>query len=327
MNFRDKKVLITGGLGFLGSNLALRLVELGTKVTLVDNLLPRQGGNLFNIEPIQEKVAVNISDIRNQLSMNHLVKDQDFIFHLAGQVNHVDSMRNPLNDLSINVEGTLSVLEACRQFNPTVKILFSGTRGQYGSTVCLPVGEEHPMHPKGVYALTNLCAENLMMVYHDVHHIRSICFRITNTYGPRHQMAHDEYGVVNWFIRKAIDGDTIPVFGDGRILRDYLCVEDCVEAFIQAMFCEKAYGQVFNVGTGVPINFIELAEKIKMVASCGKVEFTEFTKERKEVEPGDYYADISKIKKIVGWQPKISFEQGLKETVEYYRKYKKYYWE
>src|SRR3989338_2676852 len=323
---KEKKVLITGGLGFLGSNLALRLVEMGAQVTLVDNLLPHQGGNLFNIEPIQTKVDVNISDIRNQLSMNHLVKDQEFIFHLAGQVNHIDSMRNPFNDLSINVEGTLSVLEACRHFNPTVKILFSGTRGQYGSTVRLPVSEEHPMHPKGVYALTNLCAENLMRVYHEAHHISSICFRITNTYGPRHQMAHDEYGVVNWFIRKAMDDEVIPVFGDGRILRDYLFIDDCVEAFIQAMFCEKAYGQVFNIGTGVPMNFMDLAEKIKRIANSGKVKFTEFTKERKEVEPGDYYADISKMKSIVGWKAKISLEEGLATTIAYYKQYKKQYW-
>jgi UDP-glucose 4-epimerase len=324
--FRDKDVLITGGLGFIGSNLAIELVRLGAKVTIVDNMLPRQGGNLFNINDIVDKVTVNISDVRNELSMNHLVKGKDCIFHLAGQVNHVDSMRNPLQDLDINCRGTLVLLESLRQFNRDTKIIFAGTRGEYGSSVKLPVDEDHPTNPKGIYAVTNLTAEKMVLVYDDIYKIKGACLRITNSYGPRHQMEHDEYGVFNWFIRKAMDDEEIPVFGDGRILRDFLYVDDLVECFLKVAMTDGAYGEVFNIGTGIPVSFYGLAQKIVEITGTGKSKFTEFTQERKEVEPGDYYADISKIKNITGWEPHISLDDGIGKTVEYYRKYKKEYW-
>jgi len=325
--FQGKRVLVTGGLGFIGSNLSIRLVEMGARVTIVDNMMPRLGGNLFNVKEILDQIQINFSDVRDEHSMDYLVKDQDFIFHLAGQVNHVDSIRNPIQDLDINCRGTLVLLESCRKYNREVKVIFSGTRGEYGASVKLPVGEDHPTNPKGIYAVTNLSAEKMVLVYDDVHKISGTCLRITNTYGPRHQMAHDEYGVFNWFIRKAIDDEVIPVFGDGHILRDFLYVDDLVDCFLQVAACPTAFGEVFNVGTGVPISFIDLAKKIVEVAGSGKVAFTEFTKERKEVEPGDYYTDISKIKRIVGWVPRTDLEQGLRKTIEYYRRHKKEYWE
>lgn len=326
MSYKSKKILITGGLGFVGSNLAIALVKRGADVTIIDSMLPRQGGNLFNIKPIKSRVRVGFSDIRDARAMCNLVRAKDYIFHLAGQVNHVDSIRNPLQDLSINAEGTLVVLEACRKFNPQAKIIFSGTRGQYGVSARLPVDEEHPMNPKGVYAITNLCAENLVMVYNHVHKIKAIALRITNTYGPRHQMMHDEYGVFNWFIRKAIDDDEIHIFGDGRILRDFLYVDDLIDALLLAGLTSKAYGQVFNVGSGKPINFIDLAKKIIKIAKSGSIKFTKFTKERKALEPGDYYADITKIKRVVGWKPKVNLDTGIKKTIDYYRKHRSHYW-
>jgi UDP-glucose 4-epimerase len=324
--FKGKQVLITGGLGFVGSNLAIRFVELGAAVTLVDNMIPRQGGNLFNIASVAAQVHINFSDVRDQLSMDHLVQGQDYIFHLAGQVNHVDSVRNPIQDLDINCRGTLVLLEACRKFNKDVKIIFSGTRGEYGASVHLPVDENHPTNPKGIYAVTNLTAEKMILVYQDIHKIRGVCLRITNTYGERHQMQHDEFGVLNWFIRKALDNETIPVFGDGRILRDFLYVDDLVDCFLMVAASPQAYGEVFNVGTGIPINFIDLGKKIVAIAGSGRVAFTEFTAERKEVEPGDYYTDISKIKRIVGWAPKTDLDEGIKKTIGFYKKYKKQYW-
>ena len=325
--FQGKRVLVTGGLGFIGSNLSVRLVELGARVTIVDNMMPRLGGNLFNVKEITDHIQINFSDVRDEHSMDYLVKNQDLIFHLAGQVNHVDSIRNPIQDLDINCRGTLVLLESCRKYNREVKVLFSGTRGEYGASVKLPVGEDHPTNPKGIYAVTNLSAEKMVLVYDDVHKISGTCLRITNTYGPRHQMAHDEYGVLNWFIRKAIDDELIPVFGDGHILRDFLYVDDLVECFLRVAICPSAYGEVFNVGTGIRISFIDLAKKIVEVAGSGKVAFTEFTKERKEVEPGDYYTDVSKVRKVVGWTPKTDLKEGIKKTIEFYRKYKKEYWE
>jgi UDP-glucose 4-epimerase len=235
-------------------------------------------------------------------------------------------MRNPLQDLDINCFGTLVLLESLRQFNREAKIIFAGTRGEYGSSVKLPVDEDHPTNPKGIYAVTNLTAEKMVLVYDDIYKIKGACLRITNSFGPRHQMQHDEYGVFNWFIRKAMDNEEIPVFGDGRILRDFLYVEDLVDCFLSVAMTDGAYGEVFNIGTGVPVSFYELAEKIVAITGTGKTKFTEFTQERKEVEPGDYYADISKIKKVTGWKPHTSLEDGIAKTVAYYRKYKKEYW-
>lgn len=325
--YKDKEVLITGGLGFIGSNLAHALVALGARVTIVDNMLPRQGGNLFNIREIEDRVGVNISDVRNQLSMNHLVKGKDYIFHLAGQVNHVDSMKNPLQDLDINCTGTLVLLEALKAHNRSARLVFAGTRGEYGSSVKLPVDEDHPTNPKGIYAVTNLTAEKMILVYDDIHGIRGACLRITNTYGPRHQMEHDEYGVFNWFIRKALDDAVIPVFGDGTILRDFLYVDDLVECMLVLALTEAAYGEVFNVGSGIPVSFFELARTIVDVVGTGRVDFAEFTRERKEVEPGDYYADISKIKRVTGWAPRTALSDGVGKTADFYRIHKKEYWD
>lgn len=324
--FNNKEILVTGGLGFIGSNLCIELVKQGAHVTIIDNILPRQGGNIFNIRDIAEKVTVNISDVRNQLSMNQLVKGKDYIFHLAGQVNHVDSMKNPLQDLEINCQGTLVLLEALRHYNPGARVIFAGTRGEYGSSVTLPVDEDHPTNPKGIYAVTNLAAEKLVLVYDDVFKIKGICLRITNTYGPRHQMAHDEYGVFNWFIRKAMDNEEIPVMGDGKILRDFLYVDDLVHSMLMVASTEGAYGKVFNVGTGVPVSFFELAEKIVAIAGSGTTRFTDFTRERKEVEPGDYYADITRIRKITGWEPVVPLDEGIARTIDFYRQFRKEYW-
>ena len=326
LNFRSKKVLVTGGLGFVGSSLSIRLANAGAEVLIVDNMLPRQGGNLFNIEPVKDKVKVNISDIRNPTSMNHLVKGMDYIFHIAGQVNHVDSVKDPLNDLSINVEGTLVLMEALRMNNTEAKVIFTGTRGEYGSSLTLPVAENHAINPIGIYAITNFAAERIVLTYHNLHHIKSVCLRITNTFGPRHQMAHDEYGVFNWFIRKAMDNEVIPIFGDGRILRDYLYIDDLTESMLSVAGSEKVYGEVYNIGSGVPLSFVDLAKKIISIAGTGKVDYTEFTSERKALEPGDYYADISKIKAAIGWKPEISIDDGIKRTIEYYKKYRSHYW-
>ncbi len=325
-DLKNKKILITGGMGFVGSNLSIKLASLGAEVLIVDNMLPRQGGNLFNIEPVKDKVKVNISDIRNPTSMNHLVKGMDYIYHIAGQVNHVDSVKDPLNDLSINVEGTLVLMEALRLNNPDAKVIFTGTRGEYGSSLTLPVAENHAINPIGIYAITNFAAERIVLTYHNLHHIKSLCLRITNTFGPRHQMAHDEYGVFNWFIRKAMDNETIHLFGDGRILRDYLYIDDLIDSLITVALSENAYGEVYNVGTGVPLSFLELANKIVAISASGKIDYTEFTTERKALEPGDYYADITKIKNTIGWEPKIPLDEGIKKTIDYYKSFKKYYW-
>jgi UDP-glucose 4-epimerase len=324
--FNDTNCLVTGGLGFIGSNLALRLVELGANVTLVDAMIPEYGGNLFNIEPIKDQVTVNFGDICDSHAMNWLVCEQDYVFHLAGQVSHVMSLSNPFPDIEFNIKGTAVIMEALRRFNPRAKLVFTGTRGQYGPVVKLPVDEEAPTNPKGLYEISNLTAESIIKVYNDVHDIRSVLLRLTNVYGPRAQMKHSQYGVANWFVRLAIDGQTIPVFGDGNILRDFLYVEDCVEALLMSAVCDEAIGEILNVGVDKPTSFVELTEAIIRVAGSGRWEFAPFTPERKAQEPGDFYSDISRIRRVVGWMPTTSLEEGLRRTIDYYRCNKAHYW-
>ncbi len=325
--FRDKKVLITGGLGFIGSNLAIKLVNLGAKVTLLDAMIPDYGGNLFNIEPIKDKATVNFSDIRDENSINYLARGKDYIFHLAGQVSHVLSLSNPFLDIDINIRGTAILMEACRKYNPRVRIVYTGTRGQYGSVAKLPVDENTLTNPKGIYEISNLTAEKIMKVYNDNFGIRCVLLRLTNTYGPRFQMKNNHYGVVNWFIRLAMDGNTISVFGDGQLKRDFLYVDDCVDALLMSAVNENLYGEIFNVGVDKPTTFIELAKLIIKIAGKGKWKFAPFSPERKALEPGDFYSDITKIKEAIGWYPKISLEDGLKATVDYYKRYKHCYWD
>jgi len=326
-NFKSKKVLITGGLGFIGSNLAIRLVNLGAEVTLMDAMIPEYGANSFNIEPIKDYVHINYSNVCDEHSMNHLVKDKDYIFHLAGQVSHIMSMTNPFPDIEMNIKGTAVLMEACKKYNRDAVIVRSGTRGQYGTVVKLPVTEDAPTNPKGIYEISNLTAEKIIKVYHDNFGIRSVLLRLTNIYGQRAQMKTHHYGVVNWFIRQAVDGGTINVFGDGQIKRDFLHVDDCVDALLISAANETAYGQIFNVGVDKPTTFIELVKTIVDISKSGKWEFAPFSPERAAQEPGDFYSDITKIKKYIGWYPKISLRDGLKTTIEYYRKSKKYYWD
>ncbi len=325
-DFCGARVLITGGLGFIGSNLAIRLVEQGAQVTLVDAMIPEYGGNLFNIEPVRDRVIINFGDICDRLAMDWLVRDKDYVFHLAGQVSHVMSLTDPFPDIEYNIKGTTVVMEAIRRHAPRAKVVFAGTRGQYGPAVQLPVSEDAPTNPKGIYEISNLTAEKIIQVYHDIHGVHSVLLRLTNIYGPRAQMKHSQYGVANWFVRLALDGETIKLFGDGRIRRDFLYVDDCVDALLRCAACEDAGGQIFNVGIDQPADFRELVETLIEVAGTGQWTFAPFTPERKAQEPGDFYSDISKIRRIVGWTPNTTLREGLRETVNYYRAHREHYW-
>ncbi len=327
LRLRGARALITGGMGFTGSNLAISLVNAGSDVTIVDAMIPGYGGNLFNIAPIGSRVTVNFSDVRDVNVMNHLVRGQDFVFHLAGQVDHILSMSDPFPDIDINIKGTAVMMEALRRHNPSAKLIYTGTRGQYGAAVSLPVNEEAATNPKGIYEISNLTAEKIIQVYNDAHGIDAVLLRLTNIYGPRAQMRHPRYGVVNWFVRQAIDGATIKVFGDGKIRRDFLFIDDAVEAILMSAVSPAAVGEVLNVGIDKPTDFIELADTLIEVAGSGRWEFSPFTPERKAQEPGDFYSDISKIRRLVGWQPRTALRDGLRQTVEFYRAHKAHYWD
>jgi UDP-glucose 4-epimerase len=324
--FSRSKVLITGGLGFIGSNLAIRLVQSGAAVTLVDAMIPEYGGNLFNVEPIKDRVTINFGDICDAHAMDWLVRDMDYVFHLAGQVSHIMSMTNPYPDIEYNINGTVVLMEALRRFNNKARVVFTGTRGQYGPAVHLPVREDAPTNPKGIYELSNLTAENIIQVYNNIHGIHSVLLRLTNIYGPRAQMKHSHYGVANWFVRVALDDGTIKVFGDGQIKRDMLYVDDCVDAMLLCATNDAARGEVLNVGLDQPTTFLDLAKELIAVSGTGRWEFAPFTPERKAQEPGDFYSDISKIRRIVGWEPRTTLREGLRETIDYYRAHKQHYW-
>lgn len=317
--------MITGGLGFIGSNLAHRLVELGSTVVLVDALIPDCGGNWFNVQDIRDHVRIAIEDVRNPGAMAPLVRDQEVIFNLAGQISHIDSMRDPLADLGINCYGSLALLEACRQHNAEVKVVYASTRQVYGRPRTLPVDEEHPTQPIDVNGINKLAGERYHLLYNDVHGIRTTALRLTNTYGPRQLLKHNRQGFLPWFIRSALDGAEITLYGDGCQLRDLTYVDDVVDAFLRAGASDVANGQVFNLGGTEPVALRDIAERIIRLAGRGSVCHVPWPPEKKRIDIGSFYADDSKIRRILGWKPKVGMTEGLQRTLDFYRAYCHHY--
>lgn len=318
-------ILITGGLGFIGSTLAIAEVKRGSKVTVVDALFPDYGGNRFNVKEIEKEIEIEIGDVRNKKMMEKLVKGKDVIYSLAGTLSHVDSMTDPFTDLEINCVSQLTLLEACRKLNPQVKLLFAGTRNQYGRAKYLPVDEDHPMEPVDVNGINNIAAEWYYRLYNNIHGVWTCSLRLTNTFGPRHQMKHPRQGVLNWFIRQVLDGKVIKLYGTGTQIRDINYVDDVVDAFILAADSPKAKGEVFNLG-GDAISLIDFVKKSIKIVGNGKMKIVPFPPSRRAIEIGDYIANRSKIKRVLGWEPEISLKEGIKRTVEYYRQFKSNYW-
>jgi len=318
-------VLITGGLGFIGSTLAVAEVKRGNRVTVLDALLLDYGGNRFNVKKIEKEIEIEIGDVRNKKLIEKSVKNKDVIYSLAGTLSHIDSMTDPFTDLEINCVSQLVLLEACRKLNPATKILFAGTRNQYGRAKYLPVDENHPMEPVDVNGINNIAAEWYYRLYHDIHGMWTSSLRLTNTFGPRHQMKHSRQGVLNWFIRQILDGEKISLYGTGEQIRDVNYVNDVVNAFMLAADSDRANGEGFNLG-GEAISLKKFVGEIIRVTGKGKYETVPFPPDRKVIEVGDYIADWSKIKKTLGWKPEISLKEGIKRTVEYYRRFKNNYW-
>ena len=314
-----KRVLITGGLGMIGSTIAGKLVPSGAKVTVVDACIEPYGANIANLDPVRNDIRVNIADIRDKEAMKCLVKDQDVIFNLAGQVSHNDSMADPFLDADINYIGHLNVLECLNRYNRDAVIVHAGSRLQFGRIEDVPVREDHPLRPRTPYALNKTAAENMYSFYHAVHGIRAVMFRIANPYGPRSQMRHAKYSMLNWFIRLAMDAKPLTVFGDGGQIRDYIFVDDLADAFIAAANSEKCVGEVFNVGSGVGVSFREMAEVIVAKVGTGSIKCVPWPADYINVETGDYVTDINKIKGYTGWLPQIGLQTGVSRTVDYYR--------
>ena len=317
--YRGRKVMITGGLGFIGSNLARHLVELGADVLLIDSLIPDYGGNLFNIDGIEDRVYVNVADVRQQSTMNYLVRDCSVIFNLAGQVSHVDSMRDPYADMEINCRSQLTILEACRYNNPGVKVVYAGTRQVYGRPESLPVDETHLVRPTDVNGINKAAGEYYHLVYNNVFGVRACSLRLTNVYGPRQLIRHNRQGFIGWFIRLAIEGGPIQIYGDGSQCRDFVYVDDVADAFLRAGESDLCNGEVFNVGGNEPISHRDLSALLVKIAGSGKVEYVEWPPDRKAIDIGDFYADSTKFKLTTGWEPAVSLAEGLKRTIAFYR--------
>jgi UDP-glucose 4-epimerase len=313
--------MITGGLGFIGSNLARQLVTLGADVLLVDSLIPDYGGNLFNIEGIAERVHVNVADIRQQSTMNYLVKDREVIFNLAGQVSHIDSMLDPYADLEINCRSQLTILEACRYNSPGVKVVFAGTRQVYGRPDSLPVTEKHLVRPTDVNGINKAAGEYYHLVYNNVFGIRACSLRLTNVFGPRQLIRHNRQGFIGWFIRLAIENGVIPIYGDGSQLRDFVFVDDAADAFLRAGASDACNGEVFNVGGDQPISHRDLTTELVQIAGAGRVEYVTWPADKKAIDIGDFYADSSKFMRTTGWAPTVTLSEGLKRTVAFYREH------
>jgi UDP-glucose 4-epimerase len=313
--------MITGGLGFIGSNLAHQLVALGADVLLVDSLIPDYGGNLFNVDGIADRVRVNVADIRQQSTMNYLVKDRDVIFNLAGQVSHIDSMKDPYADLEINCRSQLTILEACRYNNPGVKVVFAGTRQVYGRPDSLPVTEHHLVRPTDVNGINKAAGEYYHLVYNNVFGVRACSLRLTNVYGPRQLIRHNRQGFIGWFIRLAIEGKTIQIYGDGQQRRDFVFVDDAADAFLRAGATEACNGEAFNVGGDHPITHRDLTALLLDIAGSGCVEYIEWPREKKAIDIGDFYADSTKFTRATGWTPTVKLGDGLRRTVAFYRQH------
>ena len=322
--FEGKNVLITGGMGFIGSNLAIKLVKLGANVTIMDSMLEEYGANIFNVKDIYKEISINYSDMRDENSLRYIIRGKDIIFNLAGQVSHQDSMRNPFMDLEVNTKAQLTLLETCREFAPDVRIVFSSTRQIYGRPKYLPVDENHPLSPPDVNGINKLAAEEYHRLYYDVYGLKTVSLRLTNTYGPRQLIKNARQGVIGWFINRAVTGEKIKLFGTGEQIRDFNYVDDVTNAMCAVAVNDKACGQVFNL-SGERASLKQLADMLIKLTGKGSVEVVPFPEERMKIDIGDFYGDSSKLMAVTGWTPQISLKEGLRATVAYYLKYKDKY--
>jgi len=317
--YRGRRVMITGGMGFIGSNLARRLVDLGADVLIVDSLIPDYGGNLFNISGIEDRLTVNVADVRQASTMNYLVRGRDVIFNLAGQVSHIDSMRDPHTDLEINCRSQLTLLEACRAHNPGTKVVYAGTRQVYGKPDRLPVDETHLVRPTDINGINKAAGENYHIVYNNVFGVRACSLRLTNVFGPRQLISHSRQGFIGWFIRLALEGREIQIYGDGSQVRDFVFVDDVVDAFLRAGVSDACNGGVFNVGGREPIAHRDLVKMLIEEAGAGSARFVEWPEEKRRIDIGSFYSDSAKFTTATGWTPGVGLREGFRQTLAFYR--------
>lgn len=324
MNWKNKKILVTGGLGFIGSNLVIRLVKLGADVTIVDAKIKDTGSNYRNIQPIAKDVRVVELNIADPSLKTHL-KHQEFIFNLAGVLSHVDAMVDPVRDLQINTLDQLKFLLAVMEVNPQASIIYTGTRNQYGRAKYLPVTEDHPFDPIDTNGISEIAGEMYHMLYGKLKGLKTTRLRLCNVFGPRHQMHHSRQGVLNWFIRQILDGQTVQLMDGGTQIRDCVFVFDLVDALLLLAANKKVWGHAFNIGA-YPVSLLQFVTAAIQIHGQGRYETVPFSAERKIIEPGNYIANWEKLNQFTGWQPKYSLKEAIKETFKFYQLNQKYYW-
>ncbi len=325
--YKGRSVLITGGLGFIGSTLARRFAEIDDiEITIIDSLSEGQGGNLHNIAGIEDRINLQIANMGDSWVINHLVGGIDYVFNLAGSVSHIDSMTMPHNDLEHNCSIHLSLLEACRTFNPHTKIVFTSTRQVYGRPVYLPIDEQHRVQPMDINGINKYAAEMYHLLYQRAYGLRTSVIRLTNTYGPRQQLFHNRQGFIAWFIRQAMDNKTIELYGDGKQKRDLNHVEDVVDALLLAGISEEAEGDIFNLGHHQVLSLAEITDELLAITKRGSVLGVPFPTERQLTDIGNCFCSYKKIEQVLGWRPRIDLKEGLKQTVDFYEQNREHYW-
>ncbi|MBN1626078.1 MAG: NAD-dependent epimerase/dehydratase family protein, partial [Deltaproteobacteria bacterium] len=288
---------------------------------VVDSLIPEYGGNLFNLYGYEDRIKINIADVRDEFSMARLIQDRDYLFNLAGQTSHMDSMHNPYVDLDINCRAQLFILEACRKHNPRIKVIYASTRQIYGKPKSLPVNEEHILRPTDVNGINKMAGELFHILYNDVYNIKSCALRLTNTYGPRMRIKDARQTFLGIWIKCLIENKPIDVWGDGEQVRDFNYVEDVITAMLSSALREETNGQVYNLGSPEHINLKDLAMMMIRIHGRGNFQFIPFPKDHKSIDIGDYYSNYDKINRAINWSPTTSLEEGLSKTIEYYNQH------
>lgn len=322
--YHNQEVLITGGLGFIGSNLARRLLDFGAAVTLLDNLDTESGANLFNVADIKDRVQIIEADINDEAKIKSAVAGKKYLFNLAGQMSHFGSMQDPFKDLYVNSLGQLRLLETCRMTNPKVSVVFSGTRQVYGRPRYLPVDENHLLTPLDNNGVSKRSGEMYHIVYNRVHDMPTCVLRMTNTYGPRMRIKDDKLTFIGWWFRQLLEGKPIQVFGNGKQIRDFNFVDDAINAMLLCACDPIAHGKIYNLG-GAPISLLDLAKLMIEVNGGGSYEIVPFPEKRKRIDIGNYYGNYNLIRSEVGWQPRTALRDGLRSTIEYYKQQMEHY--
>lgn len=319
--FAGRRTLVTGGLGFIGSNLARRLVELGADVTVIDALVPGYGGNLFNVEEVRDRIHLIVDDVRDAPAIEACVENRDYIFNLVGQVSHTDSMSEPELDLENNCRAPLAVLEACRRANRSARVVYSSTRQIYGRPERVPVDESHPCRPVDVNGIHKWTAEQYHRLYDEVYGIAAVVLRLSNTFGPGVLVKHPRQGFIGWFLRKVVEGGEIELMGDGSQLRDMNYVDDVVDALLLAAAAPTARGRTYNLGAPAAVSLGYLARRMVEIAGKGSIRHVPFPPERKRIDVGSVTIDWSRIRNELGWSPGVAVDDGLARSIRYYEQH------